>query len=109
MTAIVALLVGIAAGLLLEPSLPAALAPYLPVVVVVALDTVLEGVLTRFEGGYRESEFLVAFLTNTLLAALVVWVGDRLGAPDLRIGVVVVFGVRMFQNLAAIRAHVFRE
>lgn len=109
MIALVALLVGVVAGLLLEPSLPAGLAPYLPVIVVAALDTVLEGILTRFEGGYRESEFLVAFLTNTLLAALVVWVGDRLGAPDLRIGVIVVFGVRMFQNLAAIRSHIFRE
>jgi small basic protein len=51
----------------------------------------------------------VAFLSNSLLAAFVVWVGDRLGAPDLRIGVIVVFGVRMFQSLAAIRRHVFRE
>jgi small basic protein len=100
--ALAALLVGIVAGLLLEPTLPAALAPYLPVVVVAALDTVLEG-------GYHEGEFIVAFLANMVLAAFVVWVGDRLGAPDLRLGVIVVFGVRMFQSLAAIRRHVFRE
>ncbi|HZA60807.1 MAG TPA: small basic family protein [Actinomycetota bacterium] len=109
MIALVALLIGIVAGLLLEPTLPAALAPYLPVVVVAALDTVLEGARARFEGGYQEGEFIVAFLANTLLAAFVVWVGDRLGAPDLRLGVIVVFGVRMFQSLAAIRRHVFRE
>jgi small basic protein len=51
---------------------------------------------------------VVAFLTNSLLAAFVVWVGDRLGAPDLSIGIVVVFGVRMFQSLAAIRRYLFR-
>jgi small basic protein len=107
--ALAALLVGIVAGLLLEPTLPAALAPYLPVVVVAALDTVLEGARARFEGGYHEGEFIVAFLANMVLAAFVVWVGDRLGAPDLRLGVIVVFGVRMFQSLAAIRRHVFRE
>ncbi|HYH28305.1 MAG TPA: small basic family protein, partial [Actinomycetota bacterium] len=73
------------------------------------LDTVLEGARARLEGGYREGEFLVAFLTNTLLAAFIVWIGDRLGAPDLRIGVVVVFGVRMLQSLAAIRRTLFRE
>jgi small basic protein len=104
-----ALVAGIVLGLLLEPTLPAALAPYLPVVVVAALDTVLEGARARFEGGYHEGEFLVAFVANTLLATFVVWVGDRLGAPDLRLGVIVVFGVRMFQSLAAIRRHLFRE
>jgi small basic protein len=109
MIALLALLVGIGAGLLFEPNLPAPVAPYLPVLVVAALDTVLEGARTRLEGGYRESEFIVAFLSNTFLASLVVWVGDRLGAPDLRIGIIVVFGVRMFQSLAAIRRQIFRE
>lgn len=106
--AIVALALGIVAGLLLQPALPASLAPYLPVIVVAALDTVLEGARTRLEGGYHEAEFIVAFVSNSLLAAFVVWVGDRLGVPDLSIGIIVVFGIRMFQSLAAIRRHMFR-
>jgi small basic protein len=106
--AIVALLVGVAAGLILQPTLPAGLAPYLPLVVVAALDTVLDGLRARLEGGYNEGEFVVAFLTNSILAAFVVWIGDRLGAQDLSIGVVIVFGVRMFQSLAAIRRYLFR-
>jgi small basic protein len=69
---------------------------------------VLEGTRTRLEGGYQEGEFIVAFLTNSALAAFVVWVGDRLGTPDLRIGIIIVFGVRMFISLAAIRRYVFR-
>lgn len=109
MIVLLALLVGIGAGLLLEPTLPGALAPYLPVVVVAALDTVLAGSLARLEGGYREGEFILAFVSNSLLAALVVWVGDRLGAPDLEIGIIVVFGIRMFQSLAGIRRYLFRE
>jgi small basic protein len=106
--AVLALVAGVAAGLLLRPNLPAGLTPYIPVVVVAALDTVLEGIRARLEGGYHEGEFVVAFVTNSLLAAFVVWVGDRLGAPDLAIGIVVVFGVRMFQSLAAIRRYLFR-
>lgn len=109
MIAVLALLVGVAVGLIIEPTLPAVLTPYIPVVVVAALDTVLAGMLARLEGGYHEGEFIVAFITNTLLAAFVVWVGERLGAPDLTIGVVVVFGIRMFQSLAGIRRYVFRE
>lgn len=109
MIALLALLAGVGVGLVLQPTLPAALAPYLPVIVVAALDTVLAGMLARLEGGYHEGEFIVAFLSNTLLAAGIVWVGDRLGAPDLTLGVVVVFGIRMFQSLAGIRRYLFRE
>lgn len=109
MIAVAALLGGILVGLWLQPTLPAALGPYLPVIVVAALDVVLAGMLARLEGGYQEGEFIVAFLSNTLLAAFIVWVGDRLGAPDLTIGVVVVFGIRMFQSLAGIRRYLFRE
>ena len=109
MFALLALLVGIVAGLIFQPSLPAGLAPYLPVVVVAALDVVLEGVRDRLEGGYNEGELLVGFLANSLLAVFVVWLGDRLGAPDLTIGVIIVFGIRMFQNLTGIRRYLFRE
>ena len=109
MIALAALLVGIVLGLVFEPTLPSALVPYLPVIVVAALDTVLEGARARLEGGYREGELIVAFLSNTLLASFIVWIGDRLGAPDLRIGVIVVFGIRMIQSLAAMRRYFFRE
>lgn len=109
MIALIALVLGIMAGLLLRPTLPAGLAPYLPVVVVAALDVVLEGIRERLEGAYHEGELLVGFLANALLAAFVVWLGDRLGAPDLTVGVIIVFGIRMFQSLTAIRRYFFRE
>ena len=109
MIALIALAAGIAMGLVLRPTLPAGLAPYLPVVVVAALDVVLEGIRDRLEGTYHEGELLVGFLANALLAAFVVWLGDRLGAPDLSVGIIIVFGVRMFQSLAAIRRYFFRE
>jgi small basic protein len=105
---LLSLLVGIGVGLFLQPTLPPVLARYLPVIVLAALDAVLEGTRSRLEGGYHEGEFIVAFLSNTALAVFVVWIGDRLGTPDLSIGVIIVFGVRMFQSLAAIRRHIFR-
>ena len=109
MIALGALVAGIVVGLIFRPDLPPGLTPYLPVVVVAALDVVLEGIRDRLEGGYHEGELLVAFLGNSLLAAFVVWLGDRLGAPDLAIGVIIVFGLRMFQSLTAIRRYLFRE
>ena len=40
------------------------------------------------------------------MAIGLVWIGDQLGA-DLSTAVVVVFGVRIFQNVAALRRRVF--
>ena len=48
----------------------------------------------------------VSVLTATALAIFLVWVGDQLGVSDFATAVVIVFGVRIFQNLAAIRRRV---
>jgi small basic protein len=43
------------------------------------------------------------------VAALIVFLGDKLGVgAQLSTGVVVVLGIRIFSNAAAIRRHVFR-
>lgn len=99
--------VGIALGVLVRPNVPAAVAPYLPMAVMAALDSVFGGLRARLEGTFDERVFVVSFLSNATLAALLVWAGDRLGVNDLSIAVVVVFGVRIFQNLAAIRRQIF--
>jgi small basic protein len=105
----VALVVGIAAGLLFEPSVPAALQPYLPIAVVAALDAVFGGVRARLDGIFDDKVFVVSFVSNVLVAGLIVYLGDKLGVGgQLSTGVVVVLGVRIFGNVAAIRRHVFR-
>ena len=105
----VALLVGIAAGLLIEPSVPAALQPYLPIAVVAALDAVFGGIRARLDGIFDDKVFVVSFVSNVLVAGLIVYLGDKLGVGgQLSTGVVVVLGVRIFGNVAAIRRHVFR-
>jgi small basic protein len=43
-----------------------------------------------------------------LLAAFIVFLGDRLGI-DLYLAAVVAFGVRLFQNLALVRRHYFQK
>ncbi|MGW3405109.1 DUF1290 domain-containing protein, partial [Streptomyces zhihengii] len=53
--------------------------------------------------------FVVSFLSNVVVAALIVFLGDKLGVgAQLSTGVVVVLGIRIFSNAAAIRRHVFR-
>jgi small basic protein len=52
---------------------------------------------------------VVSFISNVLVAALIVFLGDKLGVgSQLSTGVVVVLGLRIFGNAAAIRRHLFR-
>jgi small basic protein len=104
-----ALIAGLAIGLYFEPSVPNGLEPYLPIAVVAALDAVFGGVRARLDGIFDDKVFVVSFVSNVLVAALIVYLGDKLGVGgQLSTGVVVVLGVRIFGNVAAIRRHVFR-
>lgn len=108
MIAVAGLVVGVLAGLFLEPTLPAALQPYLPIAVVAALDAVFGAARAHLDGIFDDKVFVVSFFSNVLIAALIVYLGDQLGVGgQLSTGVVVVLGIRIFSNVAAIRRHVF--
>ena len=104
-----ALVAGVLLGLLLEPTVPAVLQPYLPIAVVAALDAVFGAVRAQLEGIFDDRVFVVSFVSNVVVAGLVVFLGDQLGVGgQLSTGVVVVLGVRIFGNVAAIRRRLFR-
>jgi small basic protein len=107
--AVFALIAGIIAGIYVEPTVPVALQPYLPIAVVAALDAVFGGIRARLDGVFDDKQFVVSFVSNVLVAAFIVYLGDKLGVGgQLSTGVVVVLGVRIFGNVAAIRRHVFK-
>ncbi|GAA3210166.1 small basic family protein [Dactylosporangium cerinum] len=109
MIAVIALAIGVAAGIFLEPTVPLGLQPYLPIAVVAALDAVFGGVRAKLDGIFDDKQFVISFVSNVLVAALIVYLGDQLGVGgQLSTGVVVVLGVRIFGNAAAIRRHLFR-
>jgi len=98
------LLVGLAAGLFLHPAVPLALQPYLPIAVIAALDAVFGGVRAVLDGIFNDKVFVVSFLSNVVVAAFIVFLGDQLGVgSQLSTGVVVVLGIRIFSNVASIR------
>jgi small basic protein len=109
MIAAVALAIGVILGLWLRPTVPLWLEPYLPIAVVAALDAVFGGIRSRLAGIFNAKVFVVSFISNALVAALIVFMGDKLGVGgQLSTAVVVVLGIRIFGNAAAIRRHVFR-
>jgi small basic protein len=104
MIALLGLLAGIVAGLFLEPNVPAALEPYLPIAVVAALDASFGALRAYIEDMFDERVFVVSFVANVVVAAFIVYLGDQLGVgSQLSTGVVVVLGIRIFSNVAAIR------
>lgn len=109
MIALIGLVVGAAIGLYLDPTVPVALAPYLPIAVVAALDALFGGLRALLDGIFDDRVFVVSFLSNVVVAALIVFLGDQLGVgTQLSTAVVVVLGIRIFSNAAAIRRHLLK-
>ncbi|MCL1900712.1 MAG: small basic family protein [Promicromonosporaceae bacterium] len=109
MIVLLGLVIGVVAGLLLQPTVPVALQPYLPIAVVAALDALFGGVRAMLDDLFDDRVFLVSFLSNVLVAGFIVFLGDQLGVgAQLSTAVVVVLGIRIFSNAAAIRRHVFK-
>jgi small basic protein len=100
---LLSLLAGALLALLLHPSVPQSLTPYVAIGVVVAIDSAFGGLRSYLERTFNDRIFVVAFVSNAALAAFLVWVGDQLGVADFEAALVVVFGIRIFQNLAAVR------
>lgn len=109
MIALIGLLAGALVGIYLEPTVPAALQPYLPIAVVAALDALFGGMRAMLDGLFDDRVFLISFLSNVIIAAFIVFLGDQLGVgTQLSTAVVVVLGIRIFSNAAAIRRHLLR-
>ncbi|HWG99821.1 MAG TPA: small basic family protein [Pilimelia sp.] len=109
MIALLALFGGVVLGVVLDPTVPQALQPYLPIAVVAAIDAVFGGIRAKLDRIFDDKQFVISFIFNVLVAGVIVYLGDQLGAGgQLSTGVVVVLGVRIFANAAAIRRHLFR-
>ncbi len=99
---ILGLFLGLLVGGLLRVEVPAQYSRYTAMAILAALDSVLGAVRAEIEGKYNHLVFLTGFLANALLAALLTFIGDRLGV-ELYLAAIVAFGVRLFDNLARIR------
>ncbi len=109
MIAILGLAIGVVVGLVVQPTVPVELQPYLPIAVVAALDALFGGLRALLDGIFDDRVFLTSFLSNVVVAAFIVFLGDQLGVgTQLSTAVVVVLGIRIFSNAASIRRHLFR-
>lgn len=102
--AVVFAVAGIALGLLSPVTIPIGYARYTAVALLAGLDSIFGAFKAYIAGTFEPRVFLSGLITNMALAGGLTYVGDKLGV-DLSIAAIVAFGVRIFNNLAAIRRH----
>ena len=108
MIGVLGLVVGIVLGLLFKPNVPLWMDPYLPIAVVAAMDAVFGALRAFLDGVFSDKVFAISFVSNVIIASLIVYIGDKLGVgAQLTTAVIVVLGIRIFANVASIRRHVF--
>lgn len=105
---IVGLVIGILIGLLFPVSIPMEYAKFMSVALLASLDSVFGGLRAGAEETFDNTVFITGFFTNALMAAGLVYVGERLGI-DLYYVALLAFGLRIFQNLAIIRRYFLRK
>lgn len=108
MLAVLGLILGLVLGYIIDPSIPTWLQPYLPIMVVASLDALLGALRAYLDGEFSDKAFITSFLWNIILASMLVFLGDKLGVgSQMTMAVVVVLGIRIFSNAAALRRYVF--
>jgi len=101
---VLALIGGFMAVYLQQYTIPPMLAPYMSLAALAGLDSICGGIRAGLEGKFHDDIFLTGFLMNTILAASLAYLGDRIGV-DLFLAAVVVLGGRVFLNLSLIRRY----
>jgi len=99
---VVGLFLGVFIGLSFNITVSLQYSSYLSIAILAALDTVFGGIRASLEKHFDANVFISGFFFNTLLAALLAFIGVQLGV-DLYLAAVFAFGVRLFNNLASIR------
>ena len=105
--AILGLIAGVVLAIIWRPDMPIWLQPYLPIMIVAALDALVGAARAGLEHTFSDKVFAVSFISNVAIAALIVWIGDLIGVgSQLSTAVLVVLGIRIFTNAAVIRRKV---
>ena len=101
-------LIGILIGAIIGFSLPftynTTYSLYVSVALLACLDSLFGGIKASLEKNFNTRIFISGFFGNAFLAAVLAYLGDRLGVP-LYYAAIFTFGGRLFENFAKIRRH----
>ena len=102
LAAIIGLLIGIMAGIYCPFSIPPEYARLLAVAVMAGLDAILGGIRASMAKQYDTTVFISGFFINGILASFFCYAGNMIGI-DFYLVAILIFGMRIFQNMGVIR------
>jgi small basic protein len=104
-----ALIVGFFVVYLIMPSpkIPTEYSSYIAIALVAGLDSIVGGVRGVIEEHFSDKVFVGGFFTNAAMAALLLFLANRLGVNHAEIAIMVALVFRIFNNLGFIRRYVF--
>lgn len=105
---LIGLLAGLLIGVVLPFEIPLAYSSYLSIAILASLNSVFGGIQADLEGKFDQKLFITGFFGNTILAALLTYIGDRVGIP-IYYAAIFYFGTSLFSNFAKIRRYYFRS
>jgi small basic protein len=95
-------ILGIFIGTLVPTTVSTAYSLYFAVAILAALDTAFGGLTAYLGEKFDTKIFISGFFGNAVLAALLTYLGDKLGV-QLYYAAIFTFGTRLFQNFAILR------
>jgi small basic protein len=99
---ILGLILGILIGVYMPYTIPPQYSNYVAVAILAALDSVFGGIAATLQKKFDMKIFLSGFFGNALLAAVLAYIGDKLGI-QIHLAAIFAFGNRLFLNFAIIR------
>jgi small basic protein len=102
MIALLGLIAGLLVGILIPIHIPQAYSNYAAVAILAALDSIVGGYSASLERKFNIKIFLSGFFANSFTAALLAYIGDKLGI-QIHLAAIFAFGNRIFLNIGNIR------
>ena len=103
---VIGLLVGMVSGLLSNLVIPPEFSKYVAIAILACIDTVVGAGVAHLQKTFDVKIFFSGLLMNSLIAALLTYVGSLLNF-DMAIAATLVFGTRIFNNFAVMRRLLF--
>jgi len=79
---------------------------YIGLAVVAGLDSLAGAIRSIIEGKFNDRVFVSGFFSNTMIAALLLFLGNKLQIPYVAIAIMVALVIRIFNNLGFIRRYI---
>jgi len=105
---LIGLLIGLVIGLFVSVPVPAAWAPYLALMVLAGIDTLLAVLVRKNESQEYGTKFLLEFLVNSLMAMLLTALGQQINF-ELSTIIAFVFTYRIFINIREIVSKLYLQ